>query len=323
MPVFDLDAVTASSKAVFDLPIPAPAGESSSLTVLVTKGREAGPVLLVLAGVHGDEYEGVVAIQQVFRQLSPEDVKGTLVAIPVSNPLAYAARTRSTPEDGKNLARVFPGDPAGSVTERIAFALGTVIGRADLLLDLHSAGTTLTGPTLVGYYAHPGPVGATAEAAAQAFGAPVVWRHPSLERGRTLSLAAELGIPALYTEANGGMRVRADELGIFSEGVLNVMGYLGMLERPPAPPPRYRLGGSGNTDAMLSFSRSGLFLPAVEVLQAVRRGDLVGRVRDLDGTVAEEIEAPGDGRVVFLRAVPPVVPGDLAVLIADELTEVG
>lgn len=314
-----LDRVRSPGKHVVALAVPGP-GAGLDLTLHLVQGAVSGPVLLVLAGVHGDEYEGVLAIQDAVRRIIPGQMCGTLAAVPVTNLPAYQGRSRTTPADGLNLARVFPGKPDGSVTERIAYYIGEqLIRKADLLLDLHSSGTALTSPTLVGYYDQPGGIGARSGVAARSFGAPVVWTHPTIAPGRTLSMAADLSIPALYTEANGGMRVLPADLRTYTNGILNVMAHLGMIERKAPGPPRYFLGGDGNTDDMPTFQTTGLFRPAVRVLQAVKAGQRIGVVRALDGRVLEEIRAPRDGRIVFLRAIPAVTPGELAVLVAADL----
>ena len=72
-------------------------GEPLVLRVLVAVGRAPGSTLLAVAGVHGNEYEGMAAVRDVFAALDPATMRGSFLAIPVANPLAYAARTRSTP----------------------------------------------------------------------------------------------------------------------------------------------------------------------------------------------------------------------------------
>lgn len=309
-------------KTMLSLPVPDPSGvQHLALSVLVVKGQTAGPTLVLLAGVHGDEYEGVLTIQDVFDQLSPEAMGGTLIAVPVVNPLAYQARTRSTPEDGKNMARVFPGIQSGTITERIAYQIAQhIIPKADLLIDLHSAGTTMTSPTLIGFHQDHTKVGQRAKAAALAFGAPVVWEHPwpNDARGRTITHAQELGIPALYTEASGGVRVSPEVLGIYTGGVLNVMAHLGMIEVRVAVAKALYLQGEGNLDATTTFSCEGIFRARVEVLQQVEQGEVVGLVRALDGRVLEEVRASKAGLVVFLRSMPPVKVGEVAVLVAEK-----
>ncbi len=82
---------------------------------LIARGAQPGRLLVAIAGVHGDEYEGMDAIRRCFAELDPKEMTGAFVGIPVANPFAYEARVRATPSsyDGLNLARVFPGDPAG------------------------------------------------------------------------------------------------------------------------------------------------------------------------------------------------------------------
>lgn len=290
-----------------------------SLTGLALRGREPGPTLAVLGAVHGDEYEGVMTVLELFGSLNPAQFSGTLLMLPVTNLPAYRAQTRRTPQDDTDLARVFPGRPEGSLSERLAYAVGQqFIAPADLLIDLHSAGTPMTSPTLIGFCQQPGPAGVRSQQAALAFGADVVWRHPGIDPGRTLSMAANLGIPAIYTEANGGLRVKPQDLQRFVRGVRGVMGLLEMAEPVPVEPPRVYLGGDGNTDTMVRFASEGVFFPLVAVLEEVQPQQVLGRVFNLEGQLLEELCAPQAGRVVFLRAVPRVQPGDQAVLIAEE-----
>lgn len=104
----------------------------------------SGPTVLVLAGTHGDEYQGQVAVMNLARQLRPEMVSGRIVMIPMLNFPAAKAGTRLSPWDGKNLNREFPGDPEGTVTEQIADYLTRVLfPMSDVVIDIHSGGRTL------------------------------------------------------------------------------------------------------------------------------------------------------------------------------------
>lgn len=105
----------------------------------IIRGAATGPCLLILAAIHGDEYEGVQTVIELGRSLSPEHIRGTVLMVPIANPYAFRAADRLTPEDGCNLAREFPGNPEGTVTERLAWQIGScLIEKADFLLDLHS-----------------------------------------------------------------------------------------------------------------------------------------------------------------------------------------
>src|SRR3954451_16176642 len=103
----------------------ADSGGEWELVLFVATGTRPGPTLAMLAGVHGDEYEGPVAIADLLAGHDPAALAGTLIALPVANPPAFAAGTRTSPLDGLNLARCFDGDAAGSASQRLAWAIAT------------------------------------------------------------------------------------------------------------------------------------------------------------------------------------------------------
>jgi predicted deacylase len=289
-----------------------PDGNLLSLHALVAVGREAGPTVVVLAGVHGDEYEGITAIPEVFRQLDPATMRGTFIGVPVCNVPAYLAATRSSPLDGLNLARVFPGDVNGTITQRIAYWLGErIIAHANLLIDLHSAGTFYHLPPLCGYYWHDSDAGRKSREIAMNFGVAVVWGHDEVAAGRTVSFATDHNIPWIYTEAPGAGRVRPEDFVAYVRGVLNSLKVMGMLDgRPDAKPPTHCLRGGGDLDKSIPVNQSGLWFSHVNVLDEVRAGDTLGEVRAVTGQVLEVIHAPSDGVVISLRGLPRVYAGD-------------
>ncbi|GGD51845.1 hypothetical protein GCM10010911_06750 [Paenibacillus nasutitermitis] len=174
---FNLNAVQAGTKSSFSLRYTGPGTTISTLPVNVIKSTEPGPTLLIIAAVHGDEYEGVETIIRLFLALQPTDIRGALVLVPIAYMLSYDGVSRTTPEDGCNLAREFPGDPNGTITQRLAWHIQEkLIRHADFLLDLHSGGTNYAVPELVGYYHNDDDeVGRRSRAAAEAFGMEVVW----------------------------------------------------------------------------------------------------------------------------------------------------
>ena len=176
--------------------------------------------MLVIAGVHGDEYEGIAAIPQLFAATEPQHLRGSLLLMPVCNLPAYEAAQRSSPVDGLNLARVFPGEAKGTITRQIAFWITEKLLRhADFLIDLHTGGIAYELPTLIGYIHDEGELGQASLAAATAFGAPVMWGHPMpMPAGRSISAATELGVPSLYTEAPRRQWHRCRCGGLFSRG---------------------------------------------------------------------------------------------------------
>jgi len=317
---FDSRAVERNTKEALQLEVTStPGGMPIRQTVLVIGGAEPGPVLLVSGGVHGDEYEGPLTITRLFHELQPADIKGTFVGLVVTNVPAFEAATRCSPIDGLNLARVFPGDVNGSVTMQIAHWMGEqLIGKADFYIDLHSSGSDMEMVQLAGYTLGDGPVAETRRRMAEAFRAQVTWAHTDQAAGRTLSYAMEHDIPAIYTECPASRRVSIPDVEVYQRGVRNVLRELGMLdgelEGEPSP---YYFCGVGNTDTALPVSRSGYFIPAVELLEWVEANDLLGAVYDLAGNVLEEIRAPSAGYVGLRQLLPTINAGDTVFMLAE------
>lgn len=283
------------------------------LPFLHVTGPIVGPTLLVLAAVHGDEYEGVEAIPRIFCSLAPSDLCGTLLMVPICNVPAYGTATRSSTIDGQNLARVFPGDKHGTITEQIAYFLTEkLLKPSDFLIDLHSGGITARIPTLIGYVRSDDERGQRALAGAKAFGVSVMWGHPlPIPPGRSLTAATDLGIPALYTEAAGGGYARPEDVRCFTTGVLNVMKHLDMLEgEPQLQPVTHHLIGDGNLDEVITTPVAGYFRSEVDLLESVSIGQQLGTVCDAFGDILARITSQQSGIVIMLRRIHRVHPGN-------------
>ena len=272
---------------------------------------EPGPRLLITAGVHGDEYEPMVAIRQLSAILQEISFLGSVVLVPVVNVAAFLLGQR-TAEDGLDLARVCPGDPDGSITERTGSALASLIRSSDYYIDLHTGGKALTLYPLAGYMLHPDhKVLDVQRRMAGAFNLPLIWgTTPDLD-GRSISVARDANIPAIYVEIGGGAGFNAQAVGDMADGCLNVMSELKMLHRvPPASRVRYTAETPGKQTGYLQINYPspihGLFEPAVKTGDIVKEGDWLGRVLDPRADDAQWIAAEENGLVVMLRADPHV-----------------
>jgi len=296
-----------------------PAASNIELPVLLVRGSRPGKRLVVSAAVHGDEYEGVRTIYDVYHALDPANLSGDFLAVPVSNPPAFWNGTRSSPLDGGNLARVFPGSLEAGPTAAIAYHMAaSIIAHADLYLDLHSAGVKLLMPTMIGYDAGD----ARSRDAAYAFGAKVLWGHPGTAPGRTITFAAQKNIPWLYTEAHGAGRIDPADLEIFVEGVFNLLRYMNILSGPlRTNPVEWHLYGAGDIDKGFVASQRGFLVTSATLFQRVRAGDRLGYLCDLLGKTIETYLAPTDGVVAMIRAFPAVEPGDPLFLLTDLLED--
>lgn len=304
-------------------------------TVQEIVGHAPGPVVSVLGGVHGDEIEGVLAARRLASALEREWLRGTVRIAAPAHPAAWSADSRVSPVDGLNLARVFPGDPHGSPTEQVADALTQrLISGSDLLIDLHSAGQGFDMPLLVGYHAGSGAVCTRSGHAAEVFGAPFIWQHPRASAGRSLSTAAELGIPSIYVEGRGGGQVRKRDLDCYVEGVLRILHDLGMVdpgsaapawvraagERTDPPPRPVVVRGDGDTDGGITADVDGYLVTVAEVGQPVTAGTTLAEVVDGDGGTVATVSSPRDGVVMLLRRRSRITAGDTLAIVAGWAT---
>lgn len=278
-------------------------------------GPAPGPYLLVTGGVHGDEFEPMAAVRRLiakFRETPP--ARGTITLVPVVNEPAFRRGSRVA-DDGLDLARTCPGGADGSVTERIAHELSALIRAADSYIDLHTGGTRLRVLPLVGYTLHPDPAVLDRQRRmARAFGLPIIWgTDPNLD-GRSLSVARDANVPAIYAEYQGGGGCDPAGVDAYVAGCLGVMADLGVIDpgdRPEVCPhvvedPR---PGSGHMQANHPAPGEGFFEPAVALGQPVQEGDLLGTVTDVLGHRVESIQARSAGIVLVLHTFARVEAG--------------
>jgi len=256
------------------------------------------------------------------RQALAATLHGRLTLVPVVNEGAFV-RGHRVAEDRLDLARTCPGRPDGSVTERTAHALSELIRSADAYIDLHTGGTELAVFPMTGYVMHQEPeILATQRRMARAFNLPVIWgTSPELE-GRSLSVARDAGVPAIYAEHHGAAACRAEGVEAYVAGCWNVMAELGLLARPqPASAVRHCVEDtrpqSGHMQVCNPSPITGCFTPAVALGDAVREGDLLGIVTDVLGTDHREIRAQQAGLVLVLRTFPRVRAGETVGVILE------
>ena len=304
------------------------AGHSEETTtripVTVVNGAGDGPVLGVVAGIHGAEYAPIMASHRIVGQVDTAELNGALIMVHIANLPAFTYRTIYVgPHDLKNLNRSFPGNADGSTTERIAAALTEqVINSSDYLIDLHSgdANESLR-PNYSAYYAEAGSASVIEEShrIARAFGLDFIvrFRGPidAPEKAiYTSAQAVSLGIPA--------MDVESGELGQTAErfvrpivsGVLSVMRELDMLPGTPDTPesPVYI-----NERARIYSDHDGVWHKSdlVQTGDFVGEGTVLGRITDYHGHLIEEVKAPANGILLILFGTPPVNRGDNLVVI--------
>ncbi len=237
-----------------------------------------GPTALLVGGNRGDEWEGQIVFSELLRALKPEDVSGRVIILPCANLPASLAGIRTSPLDGGNLNRLFPGDADGTVTQQIAHFIATeLIPRADLVVDLHSGGSSLMYTPCALATQHEDPARLAAHVALiRAFGAPVAYLQGRAEgQGgvRTLGAVAEsLGIASMGSELGGSGTATPAALAIARGGIRRVLAHAGILSPWAEPPAVTRIVSITHADDWTYASAPGVFEPLVQPGETVAAG---------------------------------------------------
>ena len=299
------------------------------IPVVCIKNGE-GPTALLIAGSHGDEYEGQVALGKLTRDIAASDVRGRLIILPALNFPAVEAGRRLSPLDEGNLNRMFPGDAAGSPTQMIAHYVSDVLlPMADLVIDLHSGGRSLH--YLPCALMRPGRTGEEAASLIDlmnAFGAPITSISDGSGGGGATTLSAvahKLGIPILTAELGGGATLSREGQYLAEQGLRRVLKHHGLLPTTLAEAgSRTRLMKVDGTDAFTYATQKGIFEPSAELGEMVAAGQPAGVIHPIDWPLrpVETLHFRQSGMVACRRAPSLTLPGDcLFKLLVDVNTE--
>ncbi|MGN7300510.1 succinylglutamate desuccinylase/aspartoacylase family protein [Ferdinandcohnia sp. SAFN-114] len=298
-------------------------GSPIQVPVLIASGTEEGPTIWVQGCVHGDEYGGAASIIRFFQELDVNELRGTFIGVPVTNLPSFKARYRTSPIDGANLNRIFPGDKKGTYSQRLAYTLiETIVSSSDYVIDLHSGGIGAYVPFYAICDYDDSDAGQKSIWLAKRAGTDVIWRSQSETdvSGTGTSQLVHKGIPAVTIECGGG-NVTEEHEANFKTSIRNIMTALEML--PGEAPLQEEYTVINGADFFFT-GQGGLFVPHCSVGDVVNKGDLLGAVMNLHGEVTEELRCTTDN--AYIAAIGhrywPVHPGQLiaeAIPIVDRL----
>ena len=291
------------------------------IPIIVIKGS-TGPTLLCTGGVHGDEYEGPIALGKLARGLEAAELDGRLILLPALNLPAVLAGARVSPIDQINLNRAFPGRWDGSVTEMIAdFVTRRLLPFCDAVLDLHSGGRTLQFLPFCGIHVLDDAAQmARTRAAMLAFGAPFSVIIDEFDRLGMLDTAVEqLGKVFLFTELGGGGAATAATVAIAERGIQNLLRHLGMIEGAPENAATRLLHSPDASYFVVSEDR-GIFEILVDPGAEVAAGQPIARVHDVESPARAPAtyRAERSGLLIGRRWPGPTRPGDCLAVIATD-----
>jgi predicted deacylase len=286
-----------------------------------------GPTILLMSGNHGDEYEGQIALTKLSHELVAENVQGQILLLTMANFPAAKAGQRTSPLDGGNLNRSFPGNPAGTPTEMIAHYIEEILlPRCDYLIDLHSGGSSLFYPaTLLRG------MGCTEDETnkliilQQAFDLPYTWVFtsgggPNSTARTAMGGANRKGVVSVMAELGGGGFISPDILAQAERGIRRVLHSLNMLPRfkPGAIKGTRELNVAGSVYAY----DAGLFEPFKDISNSVDKGEIIGQIcsPDVPWQAPISIASPYAGMVLCKRMLGHVERGDAVFQIARDAT---
>lgn len=288
-----------------DVAIPVFGGEHLDATLFC--GAQPGKTLVMTAGVHGCEYNGIEALRILRHELNPAQLCGQVVLVPLVNASGFYKGTKQlVPEDGVNLNRAFPGDADGSYSARLAATTEQLLyPDADLLIDLHGGDVNEMAMAFAYFPADAEPtVSARARAAAAALSLP--YRVASSAKNGLYSWAAQQGIPALLLERGGRGGWSTDEVNAYRRNVYELLNHLDILSGAFPVPAQKEIEQAVYIEA----GHQGFWYPAVREGQAVPKGAVLGVLRDYDGAQIRVYYADYDGVTLYYTVALGVQAGD-------------
>ena len=280
-------------------------GAQLRVPVRVLAGAGSRPCVAVVAGIHGNEADGVLAVHALGDLLRPSQLRGRVVLVAVANPPAFLAGERKSPVDGEDLNRIFPGDKAGTVSQRLAERLcHGVIAGADFVASLHGWGHWGITMRHVEYDASLA-TAAASRAACVASGFAAINTTP-WPKGMMVRVCSEAGIPAWEGEVGGGGSFNRANVAFYMDRLRSLLQHLAVL--PGTPPANDDPGFFRHHDVLAPAG--GIWQPAAAPGDRVEAGGMLGAILTLHGHRVETIISPRDCVVASVRTYISARPGE-------------
>nr|WP_299069929.1 M14 family metallopeptidase [uncultured Allomuricauda sp.] len=302
-------------------------GNLGHLPISIIKGKLEGPVFTIVAGVHGYEYPPIIATQKLLQEIKTDELKGTLIIIPIANIASFYTRTPFiNPQDQKNLNNAFPGKKNGSITEQIAYFMTTnIIASSDVFLDVHGGDACEDLIPFVCYYNNTKKPEQTvlAKKLSENCGFEYVVSYPytisDTEPAKyTFKQAVQDGKTALSIECGKLGNVQKENVDLIKKGVYNMLETMDMYSNGSGPHKNiiYR-----NSQTYIKSSVNGIFHSDYKAGDKVNTNDVVGYTTDEFGIVLEEYRSSNDGIILYMLATPPINSDDTVMCISTYLED--
>lgn len=270
----------------------------TEIPVTIINGQNDGPTLLITAGIHGGEYPGIAAAMELGRDISTEDIRGCLILMhPVNIQSFWDRRAFVIPEDGRNLNREFPGDVNGTLSQKTAYLLSQFFfPLADFYVDMHSGDIH---EELHPYVYYPGlPNEEISEKSREiAKILDMKFMVKSMATSGAYNYAAISGVPSILIERGGAGVCLREDIDAYKADIHNILSKLGLCSDPIQP--RQHNPSDVSNVIYLENDTAGCWFPNFRSGELVKKGDELGLLTDLFGTLIKKYISEQDGVVLY------------------------
>lgn len=275
------------------------------IPVIIQRSKIPGPTVLITAGLHGDEINGVEIVRQLIARKLNKPKRGTIICIPILNVFGFLQGTRSFP-DGRDLNRVFPGTKTGSLASRLAYYFTKeILPHADYCLDFHTGGASRFNAPQVRIKSGDDSL----LQLAQVFNAPFIIYTKNIDKSYRKTCDTR-GIPYLLFEGGKSLDNNKAIAKEGVDGILRVLSHLDMLGT------KKKLTAAHGETVLIDKSkwirahRSGLLHTEITTNQHVTKGAFLATITDPYGKMRSRVTAPNDGYIICVNESPIVHQGD-------------
>ena len=282
--------------------------------VVVERSQFDGPTVLFVAGIHGDEVNGIEVVRQLISKGINKPKIGTIICIPIINIFGFLQKVREFP-DGRDLNRAFPGSKNGSLAARVAYQLmNDIVPKVDFCLDFHTGGSSrFNAPH---FRLEKG--NNTLTQLAETFNAPFILHAKNLKKSFRIACRKK-GIPLLLFEGGKSNSIAAVVSNTGVNGSKRVLHHLGMLKS------QFKVSSPKKASVTISRSKwiranaSGMFKSTITVGNFVTQGDVIGHITDPYGKIFKGVKASNNGYIINVNEAPLIYQGDALFHISTEV----
>ncbi|WP_435624135.1 succinylglutamate desuccinylase/aspartoacylase family protein [Flagellimonas sp.] len=280
-----------------------PTGTLIDIPVHVFNSKKPGPTILIQAGLHGDEINGVETLRRMLQQDIFHVKRGAVMVVPILNVFGFIHFSRDVP-DGKDVNRSFPGSKTGSLASRIAYNYTSeIIPHVDFAIDLHTGGAQRHNYPQIRYTAED----KMSKSLAEMFNAPFCFAS-RLIQGTFRKATFKMGIPTIVFEAGESMRFDENAINAGMEGICKVLAGNKMISKSAKTKKKTSIPLERRR--WIRASRAGMFIPSISNGAHVQKGQELGIITDTYAKKSRKVSAPFEGYIFCLNHQAVVNQGD-------------